>query len=188
MILQYIRSIRERNFQMYIQSLLHIAPWLFALDHTNYARWLPVHIADMINLSSTHPEVYNEFKKGNFAVQKTSKAFSAMSVDQCHEQMNKDIKGDGGAVGLTENQQALERWLLAGPEISRLVIEFENSFQIIKPNSNKHHEQNLSTQKCFAKDVKAFVSTGEEKGNMYAEIGVFFIKCGFKNYHGRSSG
>ena len=170
LVLQFIRSIRERNFPMYVQSLLQIVSWLFALDHINYARWLPVHIVDMINLIKTHPGVYSEFMNGHFAVQKTNKVFSAISIDQCHEQMNKLVKGEGGAVGLTEDPQALERWMVAGPEISRLILEFENSIQTLEsPTSNRHHEQNLNTQKTFAKDVKALVATFEEMGNPFLE-------------------
>ena len=150
--------------------MIQIVPWLFALDHINYARWLPVHIVDMLNLIKTHPGVYHEFMSGHFAVQKTNKVFSAISIDQCHEQMNKLIKGEGGAVGLTEDPQALERWMVAGPEISRLILEFETSFQAPKPEkSNLHHEQNLNTQNKFAKDVNALVETFEELGNPFLE-------------------
>ena len=34
-------------------------------------------------------------------------------------------KESGGAIGLTENPQMIERWVVAGPEISRVVKEFE---------------------------------------------------------------
>ena len=148
---------------MYVQSLIQIVPWLFALDHINYVRWVPVHIADMVNLNQTHPEVYQEFMKGHFAVQKTNRVFSAMSIDQCHEQLNAFIKSEGGAVGLTENPQALERWLIAGPEISRLVLEYDDSFKSLKSKSlTRHHEQYLTVQKKFAKDVNSLVATIEE--------------------------
>ena len=66
-------------------------------------------IADMLNSIKTHPVIYHEFMNGHFAVQKTSNVFSAIAIDQCHEQMNKLVKGEGGAVGLTEDPQALER-------------------------------------------------------------------------------
>jgi len=36
-------------------------------------------------------------------VQKTNRPFSATPVDQAQEQNNAAIKGDGGAVGLTDN-------------------------------------------------------------------------------------
>ena len=103
MVLQFIKHIWEKDFQMYIQYLLKFVPWLFAFDHVNYTCWVKVHISDMVNLQTTHPNVYHEFINGHFAMQKTSNTFSAMSIDQCHEQQNDLIKDDGGAVGLTEN-------------------------------------------------------------------------------------
>ena len=38
---------------------------------------------------------------------KTNGKFSAIPLDQAHEQENKFVKDDGGAVGLTENPTAL---------------------------------------------------------------------------------
>jgi hypothetical protein len=170
MLLQFVRSIRERNFRMYVQCLLQIVPWLFALDHTNYVRWLPVHISDMVNLETTHPEVYKQFMDGHFVVQKTQNVFSAMALDQCHEQVNELIKGDGGAIGLTENPQALERWMVAGPEISRVVREFEDSFKTANDlKSSTHHEQHHGIQKTFAKDVSSLVLTMESMDSPFLE-------------------
>ena len=48
--LQYVRSLREEDFELYVQCLKEIAPWLFSMDHTHYARWLPLHIRDMEQL------------------------------------------------------------------------------------------------------------------------------------------
>lgn len=42
-------------------------------------------------------------------VQKTCHKFSAMALNQAHEQENALIKGEGGAVGLTNNPAALRR-------------------------------------------------------------------------------
>ncbi len=50
-----------------------------------------------------------------------------MATDQAHEQNNACVKGDGGAVGLTENPAALRRWMIAGPEVVRVISEFESS-------------------------------------------------------------
>ena len=46
-----------------------------------------------------------------------------MAMDQSHEQLNKSIKGEGGAVGLTEDPAALRRWMIAGPELSRIAFQ-----------------------------------------------------------------
>ena len=51
--------------------------------------------------------------------------FSAIPFDQAHGQKNKIVKGSGGAVGLTENPVAFRRWMLPGPEMARLLKQFE---------------------------------------------------------------
>ena len=87
---------------MYVQVCDELCNWFHALDHTNYARWLPVHVRDMVMLSDTHPEVYDKFMKGNFVVQKSGKKFSLIAKDQAHEQSNKSLQAHGGASGLHE--------------------------------------------------------------------------------------
>ena len=78
--LLYIRAIREGDFDLYIESLTNIVPWVFAFDHTHYSRWLPVHIRDMMSLSDKHPEILAEFSTGKFVVHKTRNKFSAMAI------------------------------------------------------------------------------------------------------------
>ena len=48
-----------------------------------------------------------------------------MAIDQAHEQNNAVIKGDGGAIGVREDPSALRRWMVARPEISPLVANYE---------------------------------------------------------------
>ena len=120
-----IRSFREGNFTLYHEALSGLIPYFFANNNVNYARWLPVHLKDMMSLEQQHPEVAREFHKGNFVTHKSRREFSAIAIDQAHEQNNALIKGDGGAVGLTEDPGALWRWMVAGPELSRLIAGYE---------------------------------------------------------------
>lgn len=94
---------------------------MFAPDLVNYSRWLPIHIRDLVNLKERHPFVYAEFEQGKFVVRKTQHIFSTISLDHNHEQENEMIKGEAGAVGLTESPAAFRRWMVAGPEIARAV-------------------------------------------------------------------
>ena len=91
--MQYVQSLREGNFQLYVESLTKITPWMFALDHTNYSRWLPIHIRGMVTLANKHPNFLVEFESGNFVMHKSEKKFSAMALDQCYEQSNAKVKG-----------------------------------------------------------------------------------------------
>ena len=174
MLLAYVRSLREGNFDLYVQSLVQIVPWMFALDHTHYSRWLSVHIRDMTSLSVNHPNIHAEFRAGEFVVHKTRNKFSAMAIDQCHEQNNGAVKGSGGAVGLTANPAALRRWTVAGPEVARLVAEFEEDQVDGGPGAKQnmeclHHEQQPRVQSVFLKDVQSLTIVLQDMGNPFLE-------------------
>jgi hypothetical protein len=80
------------------------------------------------------------------------------------------VKGDGGAVGLTDNPNALRRWMLSGPEMARLVNEFE---ACVAPeachDASYHHEAQKSFQVAFHQDVKSLVQVYEDFGDPFDE-------------------
>ena len=55
--------------------------------------------------------------------------FSRKALDQVHEQNNKIIKGVGVATSLldTQDKSAPIRWETCGPEVARILSEFEDS-------------------------------------------------------------
>ncbi len=86
--------------------------------------------------------------------------FSSMAIDQAHEQHNAIVKGDGGAVGLTQNPEALKRWMVAGPEMARVTAQFEASIHGVRKKmflETRHHQQTNGNQVTFAKHVKGLV-------------------------------
>ena len=145
-------------------AALHI----LALDSHNYARWLSVHYRELCELPTKHPTVFAEFMERAFVVHKTKKLFSSIALDHAHEQINAVVKGDGGAVGLTKNPAALRRWMVAGPELSRIIEEFEVIYTV---ENSKHHEQTPAIQDAFAKDVVNLVSSIEDLDNHFDESG-----------------
>jgi hypothetical protein len=125
LLLVFLKSLRRADFGMYVDAVWKMLPWFFALNHPNYALWLTIHVRDMRVLGDQAPSVAQALNQGLFAVSKTLRRFSAIAIDQAHEQNNAMVKGDGGAVGLTENPNALRRWMLSGPEMAWLVNEFK---------------------------------------------------------------
>ena len=164
--LQFVRAIREGNFDLYVKAIRLLLSWFFCLDCQNYARWLSIHYRDMCQLKEKHPSVCTAFNQGSFVVHKTKKPFSAIALDHAHEQVNSVVKGEGGAVGLTESAAALRRWMVAGPELSRMIEEFEN---IVPEEETTHHENTPSFQKNFAEDMRNLTSSLEELGNPFTE-------------------
>ena len=109
-ILSLVRAFREANFTLYCQALCALIPFFFANNNVNYARCLPVHLKYIYQ----HPYIYQEFQSGKFIVFKSSRPFSAMAIDQLHEQANAVIKGECGATGVNEAPAAFRRWMIAG--------------------------------------------------------------------------
>ena len=139
---------------------------------TNYSQLLPVHVRDMVKLPNKHPHVYKEFwKGGKFTGQNTTNTFSSIPLDQAHEQNNELIKGGGRITGIAENPRVLLRWMVAGPELARMVKEFETTIE--EDNTNQtctpHHEQSRACQLRFISHVQSLVSTNEELHNPFEE-------------------
>ena len=68
-----------------------------------------------------------KIQAGEVCCEQDVKEFLMNPIDHAHEQNNALVKGEGGAVGLTENPSALRRWTVSGPEVARIINEFENS-------------------------------------------------------------
>ena len=153
-ILSLVRSFREGNFPLYCEALSELIPYFFANNNVNYARWLPIHLRDMLSLEQHHPQLALEFQIGNFIIHKSDREFSSLAIDQAHEQANAVIKGDGGVIGVTEDASALRRWMVAGPEVSHLVEQYEATSGVKgKAKCTKHHEQTVRDQKLFIEKV-----------------------------------
>ena len=131
---------------------------MFILDATNYSRWLPFHVRDMKSLPAS---VKQMFQAGYFTVTKTTKRFSSISIDQAHEQTNKDVKSSGGATGLFHDHLALLQWSIVAPEVSRMVNEFQQFLpSFLEPDDDyQHQEETKSFQNYFLKSVKRIYET-----------------------------
>lgn len=167
LILVFVRAHREKNFQLYVEVLEKLMFLFFAMDQYNYCRWVSVHLRDMKSLPA---DIKNDLQEC-WVVQKTSRRFSAIPIDQTHEQENAKVKGKGGAVGLTENPTALSRWLIAGTEQARLMTEFEREFlhEEDPQIEYEHHEEGLSSQERFLRQVKSLYKQYNEYGNPYED-------------------
>lgn len=169
LLLPFVRSIRDSNYGLFTQTLKKLAPWFFLMDHTHYARWLPIHIKDLEELKYTAPSVHEYFSKGQFVIHKTNNPFSALAVDQAHEQNNALIKGNGGAVGLLQDSAMLRRWMLSGPQLVSILDEFESTRKIESADMAVHHEQYAAYQNKF-QDQKAHLKRSFlEFGNPFEE-------------------
>ena len=72
----------------------------------------------------------------------TRKFFSEIMVDQGLEQKIKTLKISGGVTGITQNESAMNRFLVAGPELNILSSNFQNKFTLTSSTfDNKYHHE-----------------------------------------------
>lgn len=110
-LLQYIRAERDGLWTLHLSSLADMIPYFFEYDHQNYARWVPVYLSDMHRLPETAPSVHQQFMLGNFPVKGSSGRFNQVWTDLKLEQsINRHSKTAGGLVGISRNQNAVDRW------------------------------------------------------------------------------
>ena len=175
LILIIIRPEREQYFALYVQVLKSIMKHIFDFNHYNHARWLTIHVDDLMKLELVCPNVYKEFCSGNFVIRKTINPFLAIALDQAHEQNKGIIKGVGGAVGLLSKDMdsALTCWGVAGSEVCRgsaacrLVEEYERKQR--NENKGKHHQDYTEFRKTFFNDTQKFLFYFNEICNPFEE-------------------
>ncbi|XP_070535408.1 uncharacterized protein [Ptychodera flava] len=160
LLLLFIRATREGNWHLHLAALRKMLPWYFAYRRVNYSRYLPVYLQEMSALPQTHPNVYEKFCEGEFAVQRSDdNAFSMTACDQVIEQtFNRESKTKGGMVGFTRNKGALSRWILSHP--SRTAIANGCFIQAGKTDKESEHKDlTQSRMKRDESDVQEVMST-----------------------------
>ena len=66
----YIRAVRTGDWALHLAATEAFVKYYFALDKLNYARLIPVYLADMKALAQSDPVIWTEFVDGNWVVLK----------------------------------------------------------------------------------------------------------------------
>ena len=122
----------------------------------------------MLLIKKQNGDLYKDVKNKKFVVQKLARKFSLIAMNHNHERKNVIGKGVGGA---REDDEALRRWCVCGPEVARVLKEFEACRTPIKELTvvKEHHKANTLAQKTFMIDVKNLTTAFEESGNPFTE-------------------
>ena len=158
-LLCFIRSERDGDWELHVDSLIAMLPIMFAYDRTNYSRWLPIYICDMLNLKSKEPELYEEFKRESFSVNRTGKPIAGLSPDQVLEQtLNRDSKTSGGIIGFSNDEKARTKWFTTTHLRAHLLTVQRELCHIDKYSAGKHKEDNADTTRRDEEDLRNIMS------------------------------
>ena len=129
---------------------------------------IALHVRDTMNVRVKHPALYRQFADGFFTIDKTQNPFSMIGFDQKHEQQNKELNMHGGNLNLSD-ECVFTEWAVAGPEIARVITEFEAGILTRKNAVLNHHDQSPSVQQRFVAHTKALIIAFQEAGNPFDE-------------------
>ena len=74
---RFIRASRQADWNLHLQCVRELLPWLFAYDRTNYCRYLSAYWCEMVLLPSTHPDAYAQMERGELTVRRSRQSYFA---------------------------------------------------------------------------------------------------------------
>ena len=163
LLLQFLKAEITGDWSLHITATSEMAPFFFAMDRQNYAKWPPIYLADVAALSSKHPLVHKEFLDGNHSVSRSNHPFSKVFADMAVEQtINRDSKSKGGIIGISQNPNAVDRWLLTSHERAAITTAFKEMCSLNDGNEGSAHKEG-SSKKIHRdeRDVQKLVSCFE---------------------------
>ena len=166
LLLRFVRSIRTEDLFLYEMPLYEIADWVFILDHLQLRSLAPGPRARHDERASEKPVLYRQFADEFVTIAKTQNPFAMIGFDQTHEQQNKELKMHGGTLSLSD-ECVFTKWAVAGPEIARVITEFEAGMYTRENAVLKHHDHSPSVQQRFFAHSKALVIAFQEAGNPF---------------------
>ena len=84
--LTFVRAVRKGDWTLHLEALHAFTKYYFAHDMIDYARMILVYLAEMHMLKETDPVIYEEFKQGNWVINKNSSVpFCALGADNALE-------------------------------------------------------------------------------------------------------
>jgi len=126
---KHIRAERTGNWDLHLQSMSEMLPYMAAAGHNNYTKCLHLYLQRMSSLQNDHPDVYQHFQDGLHVIRRSDPYWAGLSSDLVIEQvLMRSMKTNGGLTrgrGMTEQQRLV--WLLSMPacaEVNRMMQEF----------------------------------------------------------------
>ena len=157
-LLLFIRSSRQSIWNLHLSSLCELTKYFFAFDLQNYARLIPVYIAQMSSLKVSDPEAWT-FLQDNMSVNKTHIPFSAIGPDHAIEHENRAMKVQGGIKGIANYESSLDKHFLILPEMNQLNTTFWDMFNVTSNKRDEHYQlmgslsKRMSDNKAKLKDL-----------------------------------
>jgi len=146
LLLDFLAAERNADWLLHLETFKAMLKYDHAFDHYKYFNWGTIYIIDMLRLPTEHPELYQMFLQGCHIVSRSNHEdkFNCVSTDMALEQsMNRDSKTKGGIIGISNNDEAVEKWTLT----SHLRADVKKQFKQLCGQNSKNNGVVISKKK-----------------------------------------
>ncbi|KAK3869286.1 hypothetical protein Pcinc_025395 [Petrolisthes cinctipes] len=154
---KYIRAERTGNWELHLQTIQEMPPYLAASGHNLYVKSARLFLQQMSNLKTQHPNVQQYFEEGFHVVRRSDRLWAGLSSDLIIEQvLMRSLKTCGGLKrgrGMTEQQRLL--WLLSMPACAEINQAMQ---EITRVNFNTGEQNQDMTKARQSRDWKDTLS------------------------------
>ena len=152
----YLAASRHGLWHAHQYAKSKLLPFLFCSNRSVYSRFMPYLVLQNNRLPE---DLLKQFEEGKFVAKLTPGLFNAVWYDYILEVTeNKALKSSGGIIGITHNENALNRWFLARPVTAKYAMAFSSNKS---ENSTKHHSDTHYHVQAYNKAVGNMVDLFE---------------------------
>lgn len=93
---RFIRAERLGNWQLHLQAVQEMLPYLAASGHNHYTKSLTLYLRDMSMIETSAPKVWEAFQDGYHSIRRSDRLWAGLSTDLVIEQdLMKSMKSVG---------------------------------------------------------------------------------------------
>ena len=110
------------DWNLHLQTLQEMLPYLAASGHNNYTKSLVIYLDKMSKLSDTHQDVYELFMRGFHPIRRSDREWAGLSTDLVIEQeLMRSVKTSGGLTrGSRMSEIQRHIWVMSRPACAQI--------------------------------------------------------------------
>ena len=127
---------REGNWQLHLFAIRKMIPWCFAYDRLNYARYKPTYYAQLINIQTDHPRIFQHFFQwtilcpGCWWQSNWSHSCRPSHINHCQQRHPNSRRNDNVQ---TEKWSAVKRYNMTAEHRCAFLGQLRNMTQVKQP-------------------------------------------------------
>ena len=154
---QFLRSERTGNWNLHVQVLRDMLPYMAAAGHSLYTKSVYIYLQRMSQLPEASRMVFTE---GLHVVRRSDKFWTGLSTDLVIEQvLMRSLKTSGGLTrgrGMSEIQRTI--WLLSRPSCSAVNVAMQEFTGVQFFTSDQHKDMSKARQERDVMDTEKLIA------------------------------